>query len=54
VHLGKLDLHSVSVFDRLLKNSRGILRQAQDERRSFDISDDFPVHAEVLEASELF
>jgi hypothetical protein len=35
-------LTMVSSFNRLLKNALGVLRRALDERRGFDIIDDFP------------
>jgi hypothetical protein len=38
------------MFNRLLKNSLGVLRQAQDERRSFD----FPFMLRFSKHSELF
>jgi hypothetical protein len=43
-----------SHFDRLLKNSLGVLRRAQDERRGFDIIDDFPFMLRLSKHSEPF
>ena len=39
---------------RLLKNSLGVLRRAQDERGSFDIIDDFPFMLRLSKHSEPF
>jgi hypothetical protein len=43
-----------SKFNRLLKNSLGVLRRAQDERGSFDIIDDFPFMLSLSKHSETF
>jgi hypothetical protein len=39
---------------RLLKNSLGVLRRTQDERRGFDIIDDFPFMLRPSKHSESF
>src|SRR5919106_1659645 len=44
----------VLVLNRLLKNSLGVLRRAQDERRGFDIIDDFPSMLRLSKHSEPF
>jgi hypothetical protein len=41
-------------LDRLLKNSLGVLRRAQDERRGFDIIDNFPFMLRLSKHSEPF
>jgi hypothetical protein len=43
-----------SYLDRLLKNSLGVLRRAQDERRVFDIIEDFPFMLRLSKHSEPF